>query len=165
MIQKKLNITFEYDYDFFLIGICCPLRCYQLCYHLNKINETSLYRCQSDLSMNGLNKNESGYFPIYEFWDEKYQNQWYLISNKSQIIFKEEEYKGTIFDGLIEKRKQLVYLIPENQKVDYYLQVHGIYGRESKLQLLKKINNHNRIVSAYEINVEELQSKENLIIK
>ena len=42
--------------------------------------------------------------------------------------------------------------------------LHGIFTEEPKLNLLKKIKNLERIVSAHFITIAELKSKENLII-
>ena len=55
--------------------------------------------------------------------------------------------------------------IPENSKVDFYLQVHGIYSENAKLEMIQNIKKLNRVVSAYEICINDIASKENLIIK
>ena len=66
---------------------------------------------------------------------------------------------------LSKMKKKTKYLIPENSKVDFYLQIHGIYSENAKLQLIKNIKNLNRVVSAHEIRINDIASKENLIIK
>jgi len=106
---------------------------------------------------------EKAYFPLYEYWDDQYQNQWYLIANKCQINCSDQN-QGTIFDGFIQNRKKTKFLVPENNKVDYYLQIHGILQEDSKIELLKNIKNLNRIVSVHEIDISVLRSKENLIV-
>ena len=166
MTKKSFSIDFEYDYNFLLIGICSPLKDYQLCYKMNKELNASLNRSELDVVMNFDDGIEKAYFSLYEYWDEQYQNQWYLLKNTCQIVCSDEkENQGTIFDGFIQNRKEIKYLVPENQKTDYYLQVHGIFNKNSKQDLLKKIKKLDRVVSAYELDVQELQSKENLIIR
>ena len=115
--------------------------------------------------MNFADGVEKAYFSLYEYWDEQYQNQWYLLANKCQIVCTDEnQNQGTIFDGFAQNRKKTKYLIPENSKIDFYLQVHGIFNEDTKQDLLKNIKKLDRIVSAYELNINELRSKENLII-
>ena len=163
MTKKNLSIDFEYDYDFFLIGICSPLKEYHISYQLNKELNSYFERSNEDIAMVYSDGLEKAYFPLYEYWDDQYQNQWYLIANKCQINCSDQN-QGTIFDGFIQNRKKTKYLVPENTKVDYYLQVHGILTEDSKIELLKIIKNLDRIVSVHEIDISELRSKENLII-
>ena len=166
MAKKSYSIDFKYDYDFILIGICSPLKDYNMCYKLNKQLGTSLHRSQLDISMDFYEENEKGQFSLYEYWDKHYEIQWYLLSNKCQILCDEEfKNKGTIFDGFIQNEEKTKYLIPENSKVDFYLQVHGIFSENAKLEMIKNIIKLNRVVSAYEICINDIASKENLIIK
>ena len=166
MAKKSYSIDFEYDYDFILIGIYSPLKDYHMCYKLNKELGTSLYRSRLDVSMDFFEGIEKGQFSLYEYWDKQYENQWYLLSNKCQILCDEGlQNEGTIFDGFIQNAEKTKYLIPENSKVDFYLQVHGIFSENAKLEMIKKINKLNRVVSAHEICINDIASKENLIIK
>ncbi len=166
MTKKSFSIDFEYDYNFLLIGICSPLKDYHLSYKLNKELNASLGRSELDIAMNFDDGIEKAYFSLYEYWDEQYQNQWYLLTNKCQILCADESQdQGTIFDGFIQNNKKIKYLIPENSKTDYYLQVHGIFNEDSKQHLLRNITQLNRVVSAYEIDITKLRSKENLIIR
>ena len=165
MTKKSYSIDFEYDYDFILVGICSPLKDYHMCYRLNKELGTSLYRSRLDVSMDFFEGIEKAQFSLYEYWDKQYENQWYLLSNRCQILCDERlQNKGTIFDGIIQNEKTK-YLIPENSKVDFYLQLHGIFSENRKLNMIKNIKKLNRIVSAYEISIKDIASKENLIIK
>jgi hypothetical protein len=165
MTKKNISIDFEYDYDFLLIGICSPLKDYHICYKLNKELNSLLNRSEFDIAMQFEDGLQKAYFSLYEYWDEQYQNQWYLLANKCQIVCEDtNQNQGTIFDGYIQNRKKTKYLIPENSKIDFYLQIHGIFTEDSKADLLKKIKKLDRIVSAHELNIQELRSKENLII-
>ena len=165
MAKKSYSIGFEYDYDFILIGICSPIKDYHMCYMLNKELGTSFHRSRLDVSMDFFEGIEKAQFSLYEYWDKQYENQWYLLSNRCQILCNEGlQNKGTIFDGIIQNEKTK-YLIPENSKVDFYLQLHGIFSENQKLNMIKNIKKLNRVVSAYEISIKDIASKENLIIK
>jgi hypothetical protein len=165
MLKKNLSIDFEHDYDFLLIGICSPLKSYTTGYHLNKNIFTNLIRSKKDLSMEFPDGIEVANFPLFEYWDNQFQNQWYLLANKCTILCCDRNInQGTIFDKLNQSRKKTKYLIPENPKIDFYIQIHGIYNEESKINLLKNIKRIDRIVSVHEINIENIRSKENLII-
>jgi len=165
-MKKSYSIDFKYDYDFILIGICSPIKDYHICYKLNKTLNISLYRSKHDVYMDFYEGIEKGQFSLYEYYDEQYENQWYLITNKCQILCQEEiQNKGTIFDGFLQNEKKTKYLIPEDSTVDFYLQVHGVYCQKAKSQLIKNIKKINTVVNAYEIIIQDLASKENLIIK
>ena len=78
MGKKNIRIDIEYDYDFLLIGICSPLKEYQLCYHINKVFQIELQRSNEDIEMTYPEALEQGIYPLYEYWDTQYENQWYL---------------------------------------------------------------------------------------
>ena len=166
MTKKNYRIDFEYDYNFVLIGICSPLKDHHLCYNINKEIGSSFNRSDIDISIDFIDGIERAEFSLFEYFDKQYENQWYLLSNKCQILCNEvSQIKGTIFDGFIQNELKTKYLIPENSKLDYYLQVHGVFSENSKLELINNIQNINCVITAHEIRVNDLLSKENLIIK
>jgi hypothetical protein len=165
MGKKNIRIDIEYDYDFLLIGICSPLKEYQLCYHINKVFQIELQRSNEDIEMTYPEALEQGIYPLYEYWDTQYENQWYLHANTTALRCKDTKSAlGTIFEDhqldLIKTKR----LIPEDKIVDYYLQIHGVFGLETTQNLLKAINTINRVVNAHEVPIDTLRSKENLII-
>ena len=165
MQKKSLSINFEYDYNFILIGICSPLKDYTIGYQINKSTSINFKRSEKDVVMNYPDGVEEANFAQFEYWDEQFQNQWYLLANKCKILCNDDEKnQGTIFDGHSQNRKKTKYLIPENPKVDFYIQIHGIYNECTKIALMKNIKTIERIVSVHEINMDKLRSKENLII-
>lgn len=165
MAKKNIRIDIEYDYDFLLIGICSPLKEYQLCYHINKVFQIELQRSQEDIEMTYPEALEKGTYPLYEYWDTQYENQWYLHANTTALRCKDgNSTKGTIFEDhqydLIKTKR----LIPEDKTVDYYLQIHGVFGKKTTQKLLLAINTINRVVNARQVAIDRLRSKENLII-
>ena len=165
MQKKKLSINFEYDYNFLLIGICSPLKDYTIGYQINKFTSINFKRSEKDITMNYAEGVEEANFAKFEYWDEQFQNQWYLLANKCKILCNDDyENRGTIFDGHSQNRKKTKYLIPENRNVDFYIQIHGFFYEGTKIDLIRNIKNIERIVSIHEINMDKLRSKENLII-
>jgi hypothetical protein len=69
---------------------------------------------------------------------------------------------GLFYDDASEKTV-ITYLIPEYSKVDYFLKIHSEYESILLLNIIKEINDIKRIISAYEIGVDNLKSKNNLI--
>ena len=70
-----------------------------------------------------------------------------------------------LYKAFIQNEIKTKYLIPENSKVDFYLQVHGVFSENAKLEMIQNIKKLNHVVSAYEICINDIASKENLIIK
>tara|TARA_B100001093_G_C26850271_1_gene1024824 strand:+ start:2159 stop:2647 length:489 start_codon:yes stop_codon:yes gene_type:complete len=162
MKKKNLRIDFEYDFNFYLIGICCALKDYQICYKINKELNTLLFRSTKDIEMTFKETIENTFFSLYEYWNPQYENQWYLLGNKTMINCLTKKNKNEI---IFNEFKKIKYLIPEHYKVDFYIQIHGILTNKFKKDILNNIQNISQIVSAYEINCAQLKSKENLIIR
>ena len=78
---------------------------------------------------------------------------------------KDSKMKELFLMDLFKNEIKTKYLIPENSKVDFYLQVHGVFSENAKLEMIQNIKKLNRVVSAYEICINDIASKENLIIK
>ena len=57
----------------------------------------------------------------------------------------------------------ITHLIPEYSKVDYFLKIHSEYENIVLRNVITEINDITRIISAYEIGVDSLKSKNNLI--
>ena len=166
MKKQSLSIDFEYDFDFHLIGICCALKDYQICYKINKELNIFLSRSNTDVEMNFKEALEKAFFSLYEYWNPQYENQWYLMANKKIVSCKTKKNKtGILFNEFKHESKKIKFLIPEQPKIDYYIQIHGILSKKLKIEILTSIQNMTQIVSAYEITSTELKSKENLIIR
>ena len=166
MTKKNLNIDFKYDYDFILIGICSALKDYQICYKINKDLNTFLFRSNTDMEMAFNQGNQKARFSLYEYWNNQYETQWYLLANKTKISCKPITNKvKTIFDEIEKESIVIKYLIPEHQKIDYYLQIHGVFSLDRKKKLINDLKSISQVVSAYEISSASLKSKENLIVR
>ena len=141
--------------NYSLIGIHTTLEDFKLAYLLN--NNLKTHFSRSSFSLDFEKDQNKASFSIYDYSNEKYDYEWYLISNS----YKEERKNES--DTLNLTTETITYLIPEKKRVDYFLKIVG----ESNQQLIKKtvdrIKTINQVVTSYTIDVETLKSKEFLI--
>lgn len=136
--MTKFTLNIEEDYDFSLIGISCHAKDFRLCFELNKLLEIDLTRAK-DLEI--ISKNTTGNYALFEYIDEDNFLDYYLISNRGE--------KG--------------FLIPEHKTIDFLLQLKGATNEEIEEELISKICSLSIVLTAYQIDVDSLKSKQNLI--
>lgn len=155
--QKLVLDEFIDEQDFALIAIHCAIESYRLAYLLNQYCGIKLVRQPKDLDF--LNETQ---YPIYEWSDNKKLIDWHMVSNNCKIKANLNEEPGSLFteSGSVKN----YYLIPEYQKVNYFLKISSDTINDKKLKLiLNKIQNIPQIVTAYTVKSETLKSKNNLI--
>ncbi|MCO6500373.1 MAG: IPExxxVDY family protein [Vicingus serpentipes] len=136
--MSKTLLTLDDDYDFGLIGISCHAKDYRICWEINKTLKTDLVR-GNDYEIK--RKNEISTHSFYDFYDETNQTELYLIANKGE--------KG--------------FLIPEQKTTDFFLLLKGNITNHLIDDLLTKLNGLNLVIAAFNINPENLKSKQNLL--
>jgi hypothetical protein len=136
--MSKMVLTIEEDYDFSLIGISCHSKDYRLCWELNKILNTDLIRIK-DYDIN--KKNEKKSFSFYEFIDESNYLEYFFISNRSKNGF----------------------LIPEQNKVDFFILIRGSTSDSLTKEVVGKINSLPLVLTSFNIDPTQLRSKQNLL--
>jgi hypothetical protein len=136
--MTKFTLNIEEEYDFSLIGISCHAKDFRLCFELNKLLEIDLTRAK-DLEI--ISKNTTGNYALFEYIDEDNFLDYYLISNRGE--------KG--------------FLIPEHKTIDFLLQLKGATNEEIEEELISKICSLSIVLTAYQIDVDSLKSKQNLI--
>ncbi|WP_223032435.1 IPExxxVDY family protein [Hanstruepera marina] len=155
--QKLVLDDFIDEQEFTLIGIHCAIENYRLAYLLNQYCNLKLVRKSKDLDF--INKAQ---YPIYEWCDTKKLTTWSLVSNNCKVRVNLNQGSGTLFteSGSVKN----YYLIPEYQKVNYFLKISSDTINDRKLKLiLNKIQNIPQIVTAYSVKPDTLKSKNNLI--
>ena len=141
--------------NYALIGIHTALEDFKLAYLLNNNLDTTFSRASFSLD---FEKNQTkASFSIFEYKNEKYDDEWYLIANS----FKEEKLNAK--DTLALATETITYLIPEKKRVDYFIKVVGEQNSLLVKKIMDKINTINQIVTCYSINKNTLKSKEFLI--
>lgn len=158
MALHKLIVDDFQDPYFSLIAVHCRLDDYRLAYLLNEHLDLNLKRKPYDLDYN-YHKNS---FAIYEWNDEKQYITWNLVSN----ISKKEEDDVTNTNSLFNEQSKILkknYLISELKNVDYLIKItyqNQYFNEKASINTLQSIP---QIMTAYNIDVSQVKSKENLI--
>lgn len=140
--------------NYVLIALHSDLEDYALAYTLNRALKISLIRSKRDLDIS----NETS-FPIYEWKDKLNERYWTLIVNTS---IKEEYLEfHDLFSN--ETSSTVYHVIPEYKDVDYLLKIEQEED-EIDSDMLDTILEIPKIITAYQIETNNLKSKQNLII-
>ena len=137
--------------SFDLIALHSNMECYSLAYHINKAFQILLVRAKKDLEIGTLS------YPIFEYKDEVNDEDWYLVKN---VVQKEE---GEESEGLFANSPtlKLNYLLTERKEVNYLLK---LYPEDTvDIEKIKAIRSIPKVSMAYQLHIDELKSKRNLI--
>lgn len=158
-----LDLDFDVELDFVLIGISSTLRDYRLCHFLYKHTGLAFIRGKEDyIDHKGYTKEKDKdemdyhivyernkqkellkhYFTIYRFCDDSFEFEFYILNNRS--------LEGTL-------------LLPELPNFDYFLIIKHYIDREDVHRLLADIKAINEVILAKKLDPASLKSKENLI--
>lgn len=165
-ITKKhliLDLDFDIELDFALVGISSPLRDYRLCHFLYKHTGLAFLRGKEDyIDHKGYLKEKDPdemdyhiiyekskqktlfkhYFTIYRYCDSSFEFEFYLVNNRS-------------LEGVL--------LLPELPNFDYFLIIKHYIDRHDLRTLLSEIKNINEVILVKKLDPASLKSKENLI--
>ncbi|NNL00780.1 MAG: IPExxxVDY family protein [Eudoraea sp.] len=140
--------------NYVLIALHSNLEDYALAYALNDALKISLERSKTDLDIS----NETS-FPIYEWKDRLNERYWTLILNTS---IKEEYLEvDNLFSN--ETSTTVYHILPEYKDVDYLLKIEQEED-EADSGIMDSILEIPKIITAYQIETDNLKSKQNLII-
>lgn len=138
--MAKTTLDIQYEYDFILIGISCHEREHRLSWALNQSLHIELERMK-DLQIELKKQTEPLSYPFFEYDDTEHYRKYFLISNKCT--------RGM--------------LLPEQKQVDFLLMIKGTLQSPEKLSMIKMIKDTQLVLTAFEINPEQLKSRENLL--
>ena len=155
MQVHSLDIEDFYEDNYTLIGIHTALEDFKLAYLLNSNLNTRFLKAHFNLDFES-NDNKAS-FSIYDYTDNEYDFEWYLISN-SYI-----EEKTNLLDTIVLATETKTYLIPEKKKVDYFIKIVGEPNQEFMYKTVNKINKINQVVTSYTVEKHTLKSKQYLI--
>ena len=161
MQSHKMLLEVE-DESFNLIAIYSSLEGYKMAYFLNKYLGIKLERERRDID---FNHNE--YSALYALYSHKDPNSYYsldLVANKFKGEPKRILSSGSLFDEE-ELSPQEVYLIPEYNKVDYFLKIGEEIQPKEFNRMLNTVGQIPGVQAAYAIDVDNLKSKQNLIFE
>lgn len=158
MATHKIQVDDFYDAEFSLFAIHCKLEDYRLAYVLNRFLNLRLRRSAQDLDLNYF----SSSYAIYEWDDNINYTNWHLISN---VCKKEEnslQSSGSLFSGG-HKVLKTHYLIPEYQKVDYFIKIESDGQKVNEKKTISRFLEIPQLITAYAVNPETIKSKDYLI--
>ena len=156
-VHKLLVDDFDND-DYLLLAIHCAIDDYRLAYLLNQYLYINLKRYVHDLDF----EQASGFYSIYQWEDLINQSSWNLISN---ICIKEEDDKAVV-GSLFESSSKVIKkynLIPEHKAVNYFLKIVNDDFKVNIKQIISEIQRIPQVVTVYDVNIQHLKSKNNLI--
>lgn len=158
MALHKLLVDDFCDTSFSLLAVHCGLEDYRLAYLLNKYLGLNLSRMPRDLDY----KYFASSYSVYEWYDYENEIAWNLISN---VCKKEEDSlqsSGSLFTSQ-NKVLKTYHLLPEHKNVDYLIKITNEAQYLNEKIVLSKIQSIPQIVTSYNIDTENLKSKDNLI--
>ena len=136
----KYTLEEEYEYDFRLIGISCHEKDYRICWGLNNGLRLSLAKEEKGIEVLIKKTNEFSKHAVYSYFQEDTENEFTLLNNRSNAG----------------------YLVPEQAQADYLFMIKESYDVDI-LALISKIKSIPFVLTAFEVKVGNLKSKENLI--
>jgi hypothetical protein len=158
MALHKLLVDDFSDDMYSLMAIHCTIEDYRIAYLLNQYLNIKLTRKTQDLDF----KYTDSLYSIYEWEDNNQLITWNLVSN----VCRKEEDSLTSTGSLFKSQTKIIRthnLIPEYNKVNYFLKINNGGSFINEKTLIHKIQEIPQIVAVYSIDVTLLKSKDNLI--
>lgn len=161
MLSHKLLLD-DVEEDFHLLAVHSSMEEYKMAYSLNKRLQISLKRARCDVDFN--HGAVQAQYPLYEFKEPEKYRCIYLIKNKYKGPVKKVTSSGSLFVEE-EVTPHLTYLIPEYKNVDYFLKIEEDMETAEIHNLINGISLIPNVVTAYLVDVNQLKSKNNLILE
>lgn len=139
--MNKTYLKLSLDLDFVLIAITASLKDYVLCHKINTNLDYDFHKIEDHEVF--FNTDEPPLsFSKYYFFVEEGELEYFLVNNRNPEGF----------------------LVPEMNKVDYFMIIHQYISNEDVSLLLSKLNKLADIQVAAQIDIYKLKSKENLVM-
>lgn len=145
------------EIDYALIGIHCSIEDYRLAYLLNQFLNLKLKRKASDIEYD-----DNSSYSIFEWQDEKQLTIWNLVSNMSKIEVKNVIDANSLFSNQ-ETFTKTQHLIPEYKKVNFILKISDNPNTSIEKSILNKILSIPQVITAYNIDANQLKITDQLI--
>ena len=139
MSRLVLDMDFDDDYDFDIIGIYCKAKGFKLAWGINRALGIRLGRTQDDLSLPHKNA------------DDSLHNKYDYVCPVSHVRYE-----------LLENKSGVDYLLPEHKQVDYFLLLHDndILNCDELVDQLRDVT---FVSTAITIEGATLKNRDNLI--
>ena len=141
---KRSRLQISYEYDFKVVGLIANLKEYKLAWALNKHLRWHLIK-ESD--------------HVLDFKSDQR-----LVATHYSYLLEHTGYRLLKNKAVEDSGQAKPFLIPEKKYYDYWLLVYGDPSPEALGQLVQDIKDINWIQYCKEENLEDLRSKDNLIL-
>lgn len=140
--MAKFILEDEAYYDFKLLGISSHVKNYRLCWTVNKALGLDLMKMDEEIIVRPLRSDRPISFSVYYCFDEETEVEFELISNRHEEGF----------------------LIPEMKSADYFLKISDWHA-DPMSELIQKLRKESLVNMAFEVDLDTLRSKQNLVYK
>lgn len=141
--------------EIYLIALYSSLEIFRVVYHLNSVLTLRLQRTPEDIDF--INPDSISYYPLYHFYDEINDVDYYVVANKARTKPMNLIKQGSWFE---EDNTYHTYLIPERKNVDFFLKIERRIGIDDLLSNLKQIR---QISAIHSEDTSRIKSYKNLI--
>jgi len=161
MAHHKLLLDDEFEELYSLIAIHCSEEAYKMAFLLNKFGQLLLKRRATDLEFqdNGLEVT----FPLFEFENEFAYTNYFMVANKCKSVVAQQMSTGGLFEKEVAEKVMTTYLIPELKNVDFFLKIESDSEKVPTRKMIASINEIKEVISAYEVDLDTIKTKNNLI--
>jgi hypothetical protein len=156
MSKHTLEIQSDEHYDFDVFSITSVESVYVVIHEINKL--LNLEIALSDLLDYRHEQGEDFYFPLYSFWHEQLNIDFYLLPNNTSFQGNKAKTLNSIdlFSGDIE---QNVRLIPELENTDYFLIIKGDNRLQYNHTIFETLKKSSAFITMQEIFLSDLKDK------
>ncbi|MCH8903213.1 MAG: IPExxxVDY family protein [Bacteroidetes bacterium] len=171
--MKKNKLKLELDFDFLLIGIVAAMKDYRLC---SLINNTFGIELTKDMNhailsdpLHKMHKSTISFPPTGNRADSAFINRDKGMEEPPEsnvfVIFHYDDDLSKVQYYLINNKIEGDILLPEQSKVDFLLMVRGNHQTVDKEGLIRQLSSIPLVQFVFNIEVDTLASKENLLIE
>lgn len=157
--MRKLLLDNFSEVEFKLIGINASIEAYKIVFLINKHLKTKFKRTSFDVEM--VHNSYSISFLLYSYTDHKNVSKIYFVQNKSKYIDQNPKFVSQLFG--FEEQIVNKYLINSHKQCDYFIKIEDEFDRFKIKKMIHDLNDIPQIISAYEINTNQLKTPEHLI--
>ncbi len=159
MATFKLTIDEFDEVNYELIAIHTSLEDYHLAYFINQKFPILLSRNKNEIQVN--TKGGETYFSRFTYENTDQEITWDLIQNKNEVTIQKTNPTKTLFSNDSQEIAARAYLLPEFNKVDYFLKIEN--PQTPAIEIIGAIKKIKSISTIYSVNASQIKSKNNLI--
>ena len=102
-------------------------------------------------------------FSRFYFYDQAKALSWNLIQNKNEVIEQKKDKAQNLFSNMTMEVATKVYLLPEFNKVDYFLKIENSEDMVRVSNIVTMLNTIEGVSTLYAVDTLKIKSKNNLI--